>query len=186
MNTQAYIFFAEGFEEIEAITIVDVLRRAQIETKMVSITDSLEVVGAHAIKILTDVTISNINCSDDSILILPGGMPGSLNLSKNKVLAELLLEHNKKNKLIAAICAAPFILGELDILQNKQATCYPGYENKLLGAETIQKSVVQNSNIITGNGPGAALRFSYSIVALFKGKEFANNMAKQMMTDITL
>lgn len=181
MKTNAFVFFAEGFEEIEALTIVDVLRRADFHIEMVSVTGNREVTGAHAITIVTDTLIESIQPDTADILILPGGMPGALNLSKHKLLVTMLQKQNSNKKLIAAICAAPFVLGELGILQKKEATCYPGYESKLQGAIVQNKPVVISDNIITGNGPGAALAFSYAIVSKFKGDTIANTLAKQMM-----
>lgn len=183
MEITAYVFFAEGFEEIEALTIVDVLRRAEIKTEMISITNQREVVGAHNISVITDNFIDSIDLNNADILILPGGMPGATNLSKHQILQNALIHQNALSKNIAAICAAPFILGDLGILINKDATCYPGYEKYLKGANVTNKQVTISKNIITGNGPGAALAFSYAIVELYKGKDFAKELSKKMMAN---
>jgi len=183
MEITAYVFFAEGFEEIEALTIVDVLRRAEIKTEMISINNQREVVGAHKISVLTDNFIESIDFNNATILILPGGMPGATNLSKNQILQDALIHHNNINKYIGAICAAPFILGDLNILLEKEATCYPGYEKYLKGAIIKNQNVIISKNIITGNGAGSALEFSFAIVGIFKGETFAKDLAKKMMVN---
>lgn len=183
MDSKAYIFLADGFEELEALAPLDILRRAGLEVETVSITNDIEVVGSHGLRVLCDTTIGLISPENAEILILPGGMPGSDNLAASEDLAEILTEQNAKGKWLAAICAAPYVLGELDILQGKQATCYPGYEKYLRGAEFLNQPVVVSQNVITGNGAGAAVKFAFKIVAQLKGQRVADFLAEKMMND---
>jgi protein deglycase len=178
---KAFVHFAEGFEEIEALTIVDVLRRAGIQTQMISVTGDLVVTGAHAIKINTDLLFEKTDYSEAEILILPGGMPGSKNLNSHKGLKDKLLEFNRAGKKIAAICAAPLVLGGLKILDGKDAVCFPGFEDLLIGASLKYDPAIKSENIITGRGPGAALEFSLLIVQEILGKSEADNLARAML-----
>lgn len=177
----AFVFFAEGFEEIEAITIIDVLRRADIPTDMVSITGKLAVTGAHDITIHTDLLFEEADYSEAEILILPGGLPGANNLNAHDALKKKLLEFNDAGKPVAAICAAPLVLGGLNILNDKEVVCYPGFESKLLGASISEKPAIKSGNIITGRGPGAALNFALEIVLELKGEELANQLSEGML-----
>ena len=178
---KAFVHFAEGFEEIEALTIVDVLRRADIPVLMVSVTGKQTVTGAHGISVATDVVFEKADYSDAEILILPGGQPGSNNLKAHPGLSEKLIEFDKKGSKIAAICAAPLVLGGLNLLNGKEAVCYPGYENTLTGANIKQIPAVTSGNITTGRGPGAALNFSLQLVTLLKGKPAADKLAGAML-----
>lgn len=181
MDSKVYIFLADGFEELEALAPVDILRRAGFDIETVSITNEIEVIGSHGLHVLCDTTINLISPEIADLLILPGGMPGSDNLAACEFLAEMLMEQNNKGKWIAAICAAPYVLGELGILNGKEATCYPGYEDKLLGSTCLKQSVVVSQNIITANGPGAAVLFAFKIVELLKDKRIAELLSSQMM-----
>jgi protein deglycase len=178
---KAFVHIAEGFEEIEALTIVDVLRRADIPVLMVSVTGKQTVTGAHGISVTTDVLFEKADYSEAEILILPGGQPGSNNLKAHAGLSEKLTEFNKKGNKIAAICAAPLVLGGLNILKGKDAVCYPGYENNLIGANIKQVPALTSGNITTGRGPGAALNFSLELVTLLKGKPAADILANAMV-----
>ena len=163
------LFLAEGFEEIEALGTTDILRRAQIDVVTVSITNDKTVKGAHNIKVEADNTFSNIDFTDFDMLILPGGMPGAKNLNEHIELKNLLTEFNSKQKFIAAICAAPMVLGSLGLLKNKRATCYPGFEPELIGATITGENVVVDENIITGKGPGLVFDFGLRIVEQLLG-----------------
>lgn len=178
---EAFVHFAEGYEEIEALTIVDVLRRADITTLMVSVTGNLSVAGAHGISIQTDVLFEEADYSKAEILILPGGMPGSKNLNAHKGLKEKLIDFHTNNQKIAAICAAPLVLGGLDILNGKTAACYPGFENTLTGAQISYNPAITSDNITTGRGPGAALNFALEIVSQIKGNKKADRLAQDML-----
>lgn len=172
-----FIFLAQGFEETEAITVVDLLRRASIDITTVSITGEKTVVGSHQVPVVADALFEETDFSSANFLILPGGMPGSVHLSQHQGLNELLVRHNTTKKNVAAICAAPTVLGKLDILQNKNAICYPGFENELYGAKLSNQTVVQDSNIVTAKGPGFAVDFGLYLVKLIKGQETANEVA---------
>lgn len=176
-----YIMLAEGFEEVEALTVVDVVRRAGVEAHTVSITHSNEVVGAHGIKVTTDSLFTEVNLATSELVVLPGGMPGALNLRNDSALCAVLKERANNNFPIAAICAAPFILGELGLLHNKRATCYPGFEDKLEGAECTGAMVEQDGNIITGKGPAAAMEFALKIAELLAGKAKSDEVAAGML-----
>lgn len=180
---KALVHFAEGFEEIEALTIVDVLRRADIPTILVSVSGKQTVTGAHGISVVTDVLFEKADYSEAEILILPGGQPGSNNLKAHSGLKEKLIEFNKKGQKLAAICAAPLVLGGLDILKGKEAVCFPGVENALTGASVKYDSAITSGNVTTGRGPGAALNFALEIVTNLKGKPVADKLANSMLVE---
>lgn len=163
------LFLANGFEEIEALGTIDILRRAQIPVLTVSITDDKVVTGAHNVTVIADVTFSDTDFSDIEILVLPGGMPGAKHLNEHKELKELISEYNSKGKQIAAICAAPMILGGLGILDGKKATAYPGFEPELIGAKVIGENVVVDKNVTTGKGPGLVFDFALRLVEQIAG-----------------
>lgn len=175
---RTYVFLSEGFEEIEAIAPIDILRRADIEVITVSIGTKKEVCGAHGIKIMADVLFDEVHCSDNDLLMLPGGMPGTKNLDAHQGLKTLLRKHAEHEKLIAAICAAPSILGGMGLLKGKEAVCYPGFEDKLLGATVSKEKVVQSGNIITAMGAGVAVSFALKLVEVLKGKSASEKIAK--------
>ena len=167
-----YIFLDNGFEEIEAITTIDLLRRANIALTTVSVTGVESVLGAHNIAVKADKLFVDLDFSDAEMLILPGG---ATQLHECKPLCDLLVAHNNQNKLIAAICAAPSVLGRLGILQGKQATCYPGFE-EYLGESYIDGLVVESKNIITAKGPGVSSDFAFCIVEKMVGSEVADQV----------
>ena len=151
---KVYLFLANGFEEIEGLTVVDLLRRANIEIVMVSITGDLYVTGSHQITTKADVLFEKADYSDADMLVLPGGMPGTKYLSEHRGLDELLKQFFGKGKKLSAICAAPSVLGAKGILKGKHATCYPGFEEALDGAIVTNEAVVIDENIITSKGMG--------------------------------
>lgn len=164
-----YLFLAEGFEEIEALCPIDMLRRAGIDIKSVSITDDKKVTGAHGISVMADITLADIDTSDADMLVLPGGMPGTKNLLAYEPLTSMLKIYGGCGGNISAICAAPMILGRIGLLRGKIATCYPGFENDLEGAEISSEKVVVDGNIITAQGMGVAIDFSCAIIDKLKG-----------------
>ncbi len=176
-----YVFFADGFEEIEALTVVDVLRRAGVTTQIVSVTPDEIVVGAHKVPILCDVNFENCDFYDAEMLVLPGGMPGAETLSNDVRLSKLIKDFASKGKKLAAICAAPMALGKFGVLDGYRATCYPGFECYLTGADTVEASVVSDRNIITGSGPGAALEFAYKLVETLVGTEKVRELREGMI-----
>ena len=167
-----YIFLDNGFEEIEAITTIDLLRRANIILTTVSVTGSKVVLGAHNIEVKADALLQDIEFSDAEMLILPGG---ATKLHECQPLCELLVKHNDEDKLIAAICAAPSVLGRLGILSGKQATCYPGFE-QYLGESYFDGLVVESKNIITAKGPGLSSDFAFCIIEKLAGAEIADQV----------
>ncbi len=175
-----YVFLADGFEEIEALTAVDVLRRAELKTVMVSVTEGEIVTGAHGIPVLCDKNIVNCDFSDAALLLLPGGMPGASTLAESKELSKMLREFAEAGNPIAAICAAPMIPGKLGLLYGRKATCYPGFEDCLEGAEYTAAMVERDGNFITGKGPAAALPFAFAVVELLKGEEKVKELKAAM------
>ena len=181
MKKKIAVHFAEGFEEIEAIAVVDVLRRADLEVLAVSVTGKLEITGAHQIKVMADVLFENVNYDEIYMIVLPGGMPGAANLDAHSGLKMQIRKFVAENKQLAAICAAPLVLGNLGILEGKQAVCYPGFESYLKDAEVLQIPVADTANIITGRGPGVAIQFALKIVEKVVSVEKAELLAKQML-----
>jgi len=175
-----YVMMADGFEEIEALAVVDVLRRAGIDVFTVSITNKNTVTGAHKIQVIADLTIKEAALEDADMIVLPGGMPGAQNLYDNPVLEEALEKRVKNNKWIAAICAAPFIPGKRGYLKGKEAICYPGFEKYLNGAIIKEQNVVISDNFITSKGPGTALHFAFAIVSVLKDQKTASELAEAM------
>jgi len=167
-----YIFLDNGFEEIEAITTIDLLRRAGIELTTVSVAPTLQVVGAHAVPVVADRLFDDLKFSDAQMLILPGGQH---HMGEHEGLCDLLLRHNAQDKLIAAICMAPSILGDLGILQGKQATCYPGFESHL-GESYLGGLVVESKNIITAKGPGLSTDFAFALIEKLASPEIADQV----------
>lgn len=178
-----YIFLADGFEEIEALTPVDVFRRAGLDTLTVSITDRQTVVGAHNITVLADTTLSDVNLSDADLLLLPGGMPGTKHLGECKPLCDAVTSHATAGKPIAAICAAPSVLGKLGLLTGKEATCYPGFEDALVGATVSEKKVVSDGNTVTAAGMGVALDFSLECLRLLDHADAADKIRQSVIAE---
>lgn len=170
------IFLADGFEEIEGLTVVDVLRRAGIEIDMISIMSGKEVTGSHNIVILADKLFEEIESKDYDMLVLPGGMPGTKNLGAHEGLTNLLKQFAKEKKNISAICAAPSVLGDHGILNGKNAVCYPGFEERLEGAIVKADNVVIDGNIITSKGMGTAIDFGLAIIEVILNKETAQKI----------
>ncbi len=172
---------ADGFEEIEAITIIDVLRRAGIEVATLSIDNSLNVTGSHNITVVANASLNEIEAVNADAIILPGGMPGASNLDGCTELKTLICDMHTRNKLLGAICAAPLVLGKMGLLKGMHATCYPGFEKYLEGAYLSKAKVVSDGKIITAMGAGAALEFALKIVDLLSGEEVAKTLAKKMI-----
>ncbi len=164
-----YILLADGFEEVEAIATLDVLRRAGLEVQLAGV-GKTEIVGAHSLCISADIKAEDIETEDVEGVILPGGMPGTKNLQNDKKVIELVNYCNERELLLCAICAAPMILGELGLLEGKDAVCFPGFEKHLKGANLVDCSVVVCDNIITARGAGVALEFGSAIVDYFSGE----------------
>lgn len=173
-----YVFLADGFEEIEALCPVDIVRRAGIEVRTTAIGTRREVRGAHNITVSADMLFSELHIEGTpELLMLPGGMPGATHLREHDGLCTLLKTASAAGSRLAAICAAPFILGELGLLEGREATCYPGFEERLFGAKVSPKGVVTDGNITTATGMGVAPRFGLELVRLLRGAEAADRIA---------
>ena len=167
---------ADGFEEIEALTPVDILRRAGLDARMVAV-GSKVAVGSHGIAVVCDMTADEVNLDEVTAVIFPGGMPGSLNLDASPYSDKFIDAVNKNRGKIAAICAAPLVLGRRGLLEGKRAICYPGFEKELKGAIIENAPVVTDGNITTAIGMGAALPFALELVRVILGEEKANEIA---------
>ncbi len=175
------IFMANGCEEIEGLTVVDILRRAGIEVQMIAIEEFLVVTGSHGITFSADVYKENAKFEEYDGIVLPGGMPGTKHLGADATVRRVIKEMNEEKKLVAAICAAPSVLGENHILEGKRATSYPGFEDKLLGAFCLPDAVVHDGNVITSRGMGTAIPFALAIVAYFNGNAAAEELSKSII-----
>ena len=176
-----HLFLATGFEEIEALTTLDILRRAGLEVNTVSITGTRLIIGAHGIPVMADSLFRKKDIDNSEALILPGGMPGAKNLMACDGLRRALVMHNNKGTLIAAICAAPMILGDQHLLDGKKATCYPGFQSYFPDDVYVNEPVVRDGNIITGRGPGAAVDFAFAIVENFVEKSVVERLKFDML-----
>ena len=174
------ILLADGFEEIEALTPLDVLRRAGLDVKTVAIGSKIAI-GSHGIPVVCDMNADEVNLADVSTVIFPGGMPGSLNLDAAEFTNEIIASVQKRNGRIAAICAAPLILGRRGLLNGKNAICYPGFEKELIGAKCVTDAVVTDGNVTTSRGMGTALAFAKELISLIKGKEEAEALSRAIM-----
>jgi len=178
---KVYVFLANGFEDIEALIPVDVLRRGGVEVVTVSVTgDSQVVETAHRVQIVADAMFEDCDFSDADLLMLPGGMPGASNLNNHEGVRQALLEQHAAGKRVAAICAAPLVLGGLGILRGKRATCYPGFEQTLEGATYTGDLCTVDDNVTTGEGPAAAFPFAYELLSQLKDADTANQVATGM------
>ena len=175
------IFFATGFEEIEALTVVDILRRASITAEMVSVTGDREVTGSHGISVKMDKLLEEVDFDAVDMIVLPGGMPGTVNLEACKPLMEKIDEFYKEDKYLAAICAAPSIFGHKGILKGRCACSNPGFESHLEGADVKQEPAVVDGHIITSRGMGTAIPFGLTILKELAGEEAAAQMKQKLV-----
>ncbi len=174
------LFLIDGFEEIEALTTVDILRRADIEVQTVSLTGKSTVIGGHNIPVTADALFEDANFSDATLLVIPGGTTA---FDEHNGLKEQIKRHTDNGKPVAAICAAPMVLGGLGLLNGKKATCYPSFEKYLIGAEISDSDVVVDRNITTGKGPAFAMSFALQLVENLAGKEKRNEISQQLLLD---
>lgn len=179
--SKVYVFLADGFEEVEGLAVVDLLRRADIETTMISVSDTTEILGGHGIVVSADKVFEEVGFEDADMLFLPGGTTGVKNLRKHEGLCELLNQFHKQEKMIAAICAAPTLLEELGILEGKNATCYRDLKDKLESCNYVDANVVKDENIITSQGFGTAIDMGLALVEYFNGTEAANQLQYTIM-----
>ena len=178
---QTCVFLADGFEEIEGLTVVDVLRRGGVEVTTVSIKEEKMVTGRSGISVLADQTFGETDFSGTDLLVLPGGMPGTTNLRDYTPLTELLQKFNQEKKWLGAICAAPMVFGGLGFLKGRKATIYPGMEGELKGADPVLDRVVVDGHVITSRGMGTAIAFSLTLLELLEGKEKAEEIRKSIV-----
>lgn len=178
---KVFAFLADGFEEVEALAVIDLLKRAKVDTVMVSIMDTLTVTGTHKIQVIADKLFSEIDYKEADLLFLPGGGTGTKNLKAHKELADALLDFAADNtKRIAAICAAPSVLGLLNILNGKKAVCYPGFEDQLLGASVVADGVVTDGRITTAKGMGVSIELGLELIKLLIDNETADTIKEQI------
>ena len=177
-----YMFLADGFEEIEALCPLDLMRRVGLSVTTVGI-GKKNITGSHNITVSADITDKEFDGSDAQMIFLPGGMPGTLGLADSDVVKNAINNAVKNNIYIAAICAAPSILGDMGLLAGKEAICYPGFEDRLTGATISDKRVVKDDKIITAAGMGVALDLGLEIVSVFFGEEKAQALKKAVIYD---
>ena len=175
------VFFAEGFEEIEALTVVDLTRRAGIETKMISVTGERRVTGSHGIEVTMDGVLEETDFQQLEMLVLPGGMPGTLNLKACEPLMEQIRAFEEQGKYIAAICAAPTVFGALGLLKERKACCYPGMEEQLQAAKVAEDACVVSDKVITSRGMGTAMDFGLKIVEILKSNKEARDLSRAVV-----
>lgn len=168
------ILFADGFEEVEALSVVDMARRAGIKVNMISINETKEVVGGHNIKIICDCLLENASIGEG--IVIPGGIPGVPNIEKNPVAVDFIKAHYNNNKLVAAICAAPTLLGRAGLLEDKNAVCYPDLMDELFCKEKLEQNVVVDGNVITSKSAGTALDFAFEIIKYLKDENIAEKV----------
>lgn len=178
------VFFGTGYEEIEALTVVDILRRAGIETQMVSITGERTVTSSHQITVAMDKVLQEVDFDALDMIVLPGGMPGTKNLEACEPLMEQVDAFVTGGKMVAAICAAPSILGHRGFLKGKNACSFPSFESHLEGANVLKQPAVTDGNIITGRGMGAAVAFALAILEKLAGAEVAQKMAETIVASV--
>ena len=179
--SEVCVFLADGFEEIEALTVVDLLRRAKVYVDTVSITDDYTVRGAHGIPVQTEDLITEIDFKESDMIVLPGGMPGTLHLGEHKGVQNILKDFHNEKKNIAAICAAPSVLGKYGILEGRRACCYPSFETQLTGAEVVFEPVVQDGHIVTSRGMGTAIPFALKLTEVLCGAKAANEVKESIL-----
>ncbi len=175
------VFFAEGYEEIEALTVVDICRRAELEVQMVSVSGQQMVNGSHGIGVRMDMLFEEVDFDSLDMIVLPGGMPGTKNLEAHQGLMDQVDAFDRAGRYLAAICAAPSILGHRGILKGRKAGCYPGWEEHLEEALISQDEATTDGHVITGRGMGCAISFSLAIVAKLLGQEQADQVARAIV-----
>ena len=165
------IMLAEGFEEVEALAVADVLYRAGVRSDLISVTDARHVTSSHGIRVVADLMLEDVDLSTYTVLFLPGGMPGTLNLEKSPIVTTCAEYCAKNDIYLAAICAAPSVLGHLGLLNGKEAICFPGFEGELKGATISEKPVCVDGKIVTAKGMGVAVQFGLTLAGLMVGKD---------------
>lgn len=172
------VFFADGCEEIEGLTVVDMLRRANVNVDMVSVMERKEIHGSHNITFLADMLYEDMEPASYDGVVLPGGMPGTTNLGVHEGVISIIKEFAAEGKLVSAICAAPSVLGQAGVLRNKRAVCHPGWEDRLTGAIVCEENAMTDGNIITSRGMGTAVDFTLAIIQKLTDEETLANVKK--------
>lgn len=175
------LILADGFEEIEAVATIDILRRCGLEAQTVSIVGRRLIRGAHGIPVMADALNRYNEMAQCDAIVLPGGMPGAQNLAASEALRKSLLLLSQHDKVIAAICAAPMVLGQIGLLEGRRATCYPGFEEQLAGAEVTGAMVEEDGPFITAKGPAAAVDFAFAVAARFVAGEVIEQARRAML-----
>jgi len=175
------MFLADGFEEIEAVTLIDILRRANFDIKAVSVNKSLEVKGAHDISVIVDDIFDDVNFDNVDAIMLPGGSPGVPNLSTNQKVLDIVKKFYNEDKYLIAICAAPFVFEKAGILDGKKITCYPSWKDMIKSPEIVSDPVVVDGKIITAEGVGSAIEMGLKIVEIFSGKEISSELKEKIV-----
>lgn len=178
---KAYLFLATGFEEVEALTVLDILRRGGVDCKMVSVMGDYDVTSSHAVTIRADLLFDEKSLDDADMLIMPGGIPGTPNLKAHVGLEQLIRRYVEADKYLAAVCAAPTIYGEMGLLEGRNATCYPGMEAGLLGATALTDRVVCDGSFITSRGMGTCIDFGLVLLEKLADKATADEVAKKIV-----
>ena len=178
---KAVVFLADGFEELEAVTVIDVLRRGEVDVLTVSIMPDQQVVGSHGMEFTADAVFDEQAVRSRDMLILPGGLGGMNNLKAHEGVNKLCKEFASNGKYLCAICAAPVVLGSAGLLRGRTAVCYPGFEDFLEGAVISSDKVAADDRIITSKGPGTALDFAFELLAIIKGKETVDSVKAGML-----
>ena len=181
MSKKVCVFLADGFEEIEGLTVVDLLRRAGVQVTTASVTGAYVIHGAHGIDVQADKLFEEVHYGEQDMLVLPGGMPGTLHLGEHEGLKEVLYQAYEEKRYIAAICAAPSVLGKYGFLRGREATSYPGFEEALDGAKYIEEPVVVSDFVITSRGLGTAIPFSLALIEQLLGREKAEEIGKSII-----
>lgn len=179
--SQVCIFLAEGFEEIEALTVADILRRAGVPVLTVSVTEDLCVMSSHKVLVKADALFEEIDFSNVDMIVLPGGMPGTKNLEAHEALMKQVDAFYEQDKWLAAICAAPSIFGHKGMLKGKRACCFPEFESHLDGAEVVRDPVCVSGHMIVSRGMGTAIAFGLAICEQFAGREKADEIARKII-----
>ncbi|MCX7771889.1 MAG: DJ-1/PfpI family protein [Clostridia bacterium] len=176
-----YVMLADGFEEIEGLSVVDVLRRGEVETVMVSVKEDKLVTSARNITVVADKTLEQIEIQKDDMIVLPGGQKGVQGLEASEKLTELLKKHYAENGWLAAICAGPSFPGKLGFYNGLKATCYPGFEESLTGATCVEDDVVVEKPFVTARGAGVSWAFAFTLLSIIKGPELSEKIQKAML-----
>lgn len=178
---KVYLFLATGFEEVEALTVVDILRRGGVDCQTVSVMGDYDVTSSHMVTVRADLLFDEADFSDGEMLVMPGGIPGTPNLKAHEGLAKLIRQYKEEGKNLAAVCAAPTIYGEMGLLEGKNATCFPGMEDGLIGANKLTDNVVCDGQFITSRGMGTCIDFGLALLARLTNQDKAQEIGKKIV-----